>query len=182
MPVNMTSFRSVTIVALAAALVVGLGAPAHAAGATRGEPPVPEPTAAHAAVSSDYDDGGQVVVLPSAPSFGESMSHQSVAATSPTISPRVRTTHESDRFRCARGVLCAGVWDPRTSDWQVFHISVCATYSLYNWEGEGFYYDNQTGNVVSYFYGKDWQVIARIVPDSTTHRFNWDPIWYINSC
>jgi hypothetical protein len=139
---------------------------------------------AQAAVSSNHDAGSHDMVLPSTPRGAESMSPQFVAATSPTISPPVQTRHAKPGSigSCSQGFLCAGVWDPTTSDWRIFDMYACTTYSLSYWQGNGAYIDNQTNNVVSYFYDQNRQVRNSFTPDAKDHPYNWNPIWYIKTC
>jgi hypothetical protein len=139
---------------------------------------------AQAAVPSNHDAGSHDMVLPSAPRGAESMSSQFVAATSPTISPAVHTRHAKPGSigSCSPGYLCAGVWDPTTLDWKIFDMYACNTYALSYWQGNGAYFDNQTNNVVSYFYDQSHRVRNSFTPDAKNHPYNWDSIWYIKTC
>jgi hypothetical protein len=141
---------------------------------------------AQAAVSSNHDAGSHDTVLPSAPRGAESMSSPFVAAISPTItgSPAVPTRHAKPGAigSCSRGRLCAGVFDPTTRDWKIFDMYACTTYGLSHWQGNGAYFDNQTNNVVSYFYDQSHKVRTSFTPDAMNHPYNWDPIWYIKVC
>ena len=134
---------------------------------------------AQAAVPSNHVAGSHDMVLPSMPS-------QVVAAISPTLSglPAVPTRHAKPGAigSCARGHLCAGVMDPTTRDWKIFDMSACTMYGLSHWQGNGAYFNNQTGNVVSHFYNQSHQVINSFTPDAKNHPYNWDPVWYIKVC
>jgi hypothetical protein len=103
-------------------------------------------------------------------------------AVSPTISPSVYTTHDWwGYYRCSSGSLCAAVYDPTTEDYKIFHMARCTTYTMANWEGDGSYNNNQTGNVTSYFYDQDWNEIrSSTAPEKSA--INWSPVWHINNC
>ncbi|MER7706611.1 hypothetical protein ABTX81_27410 [Kitasatospora sp. NPDC097605] len=107
------------------------------------------------------------------------------AAVSPTVSPAARFGHvppDSD-YQCAPGNLCALVWDPTTADYKIFYLYDCARYSLSGWNGQGFYADNQTGGVRSYFYGANGGVLKSFTPDGgANHTQDWTPVWSIRNC
>jgi len=139
---------------------------------------------AQATIPSNHVAGGHDMVLLSAPRGAKSMPSQSVAAISPTISPAVPTRHAKPGAigSCALGHLCAGVFDPTTSDWKIFDMHACTTYGLSNWQGNGAYFDNQTNNVVSHFYDQSRRVINSFTPDAKNHPYNWNPVWFIKTC
>ncbi|GAA3822521.1 hypothetical protein ACFS5L_01125 [Streptomyces phyllanthi] len=140
---------------------------------------------AQAAQTQDRDLNGisGVFTLPAAP---EGVSARSAAAVSPGISPaarEVRYLNSNDTLYCTSGNLCNAVWDPTRSQWKVFFLYNCATYTVYNWLGTGAYYNNQTGNPTSYYYGQNWGTLWTSTPDGgARHIVNFDPVYYIKNC
>ncbi|MET9800473.1 hypothetical protein [Streptomyces sp. NPDC006368] len=137
---------------------------------------------AQAAPSPDRDRN-QVFTLPAAP---EGVSARSAAAVSPGISPaanQVLYLNPGVSLNCTPGNLCNAVWDPTRSQWKVFFLYSCATYTVYNWLGTGAYYNNQTGNPVSYYYGQNRNVLWSSTPDGgARHIVDFDPVYYVKNC
>lgn len=104
--------------------------------------------------------------------------------TSPSISPSVSVQFAAPggTYSCASGNLCAGVWDPNAGQWKVFKLFSCTTYALSNWNGSGFYLDNQTGSPLSTFQDQSHNVIFSFFPGGGQQNFNWDPVWFIKNC
>ncbi|GAA4064981.1 hypothetical protein GCM10022233_44360 [Streptomyces shaanxiensis] len=123
-------------------------------------------------------------VAPPAPQ-GAQAADVSIAAVSPGISPAANFIHVAagGTFDCTSGSLCAAVWDPTTSDWKIYYLYTCARYSLSNWNGTGYYFDEQTGGVTSYFYGQSGNVLRSFKPDGgIRHEVDWTPVWSIRNC
>ncbi|MEU0137157.1 hypothetical protein ABZ172_24485 [Streptomyces sp. NPDC006296] len=105
------------------------------------------------------------------------------------VAPRVAPAADYDEYPggafpapCSSGVLCPAVWNPASGKWRQYHLSSCSAYQLFNWQGEGGYFDNQTGNVTSYFYDPQGRVLHSFTPDRANHNYNWDPVWSIRNC
>lgn len=146
---------------------------------------------AQAAAPSNHGAGTRVVLTaPPAPSAG--LSPSAAAAVDPTISPSVIPVHlnTGDVYTCYSGSLCAEVWDYKTGDWAVFHLTRCVTYALSNWEGTGYVLDRQTGNVPTYFLNQSHATLTPpggsapgpLYPSTTKYAYNWTPVWYIDLC
>lgn len=58
----------------------------------------------------------------------------------------------------------------------------CHFYTLYNWLGNGFYVNNQTGGATAYFYNSGRQVIESAPADGYQRSIDWDPVYYIKNC
>ncbi|MFB6888502.1 hypothetical protein ACFCX4_04200 [Kitasatospora sp. NPDC056327] len=140
------------------------------------------PAQAAPAAATVTTAAGQTLVAPSAPSLQD---RARLAAVSPTVSPAARFGHvpaDSD-YQCAQGNLCALVWDPTAGDYKIFYLYNCARYSLSGWNGQGFYADNQTGGVRSYFYGSNGGVLKSFTPDGgANHTQDWTPVYAIRNC
>ncbi|MEU6140225.1 hypothetical protein ABZ848_07690 [Streptomyces sp. NPDC047081] len=136
---------------------------------------------AQAAAPAAHGKAGHVLTAPAAPKDARAMS---ALAVSPGISPSTSTTHVAPgaTYTCNVGNFCAGVWDPTTSNWKVFFLYNCARYSLSNWNGTGFYWDNQTGNPTTYFYNQGGGVIATVTPGAGQVSYDWTPVWSIRNC
>lgn len=158
---SVLGMAGITATLLAATLTTG---PAQAA--------APEPAARPAA---------RVLVAPAAP---EAASSALAAAASPRVSPGAPTSHvpPGGTYSCASGNLCAFVWDPTTSDWKMFHLNACNRYYMYDWNGNGWYFDNQTGNVTSYLYNQGGGVVKSFKPGGGQTGQDWTPIWSIRNC
>ncbi|MET9803044.1 hypothetical protein [Streptomyces sp. NPDC006368] len=57
----------------------------------------------------------------------------------------------------------------------------CNRYALYNWSGEGYHTNVQTGGATAYFYGASGQVPAAH-PAMSGSRVDWNPVWSIRNC
>lgn len=77
---------------------------------------------------------------------------------------------------------CTAVWDPTRSLWKIFYLYYCHSYTLYNWLGNGFYVNNQTGGATAYFYNSSRQVIESAPADGYQRSIDWDPVYYIKNC
>ncbi|MFG2988645.1 hypothetical protein ACGFZK_04945 [Streptomyces sp. NPDC048257] len=121
-------------------------------------------------------------VAPAAPAAARSASL--AAAASPGISPAVSTGHVAPggSYTCSSGNLCTLVWDPTTSDWKVFYLYNCNRYSVYNWNGNGAYWDNQTGNPTSYLYNQGGGVLKSFQPGGGQLGQDWTPVYSIRNC
>ncbi|MFB7913951.1 hypothetical protein [Streptomyces sp. NPDC056061] len=140
---------------------------------------------AEAAAPSDRDvAAGQVLRTPAAPEGAAKASAQGILATSPSISPSAPSLHVAPggTFTCHSGALCTAVWDPTTSNWEVFSLTVCARYSLSYWGGTGYYWDYQTGTPTSHFYNGSGTSIKSFTPFSGSREQNWDQVWAIRNC
>ncbi|MFJ9522428.1 hypothetical protein ACIRPK_29775 [Kitasatospora sp. NPDC101801] len=108
-----------------------------------------------------------------------------IAAGSPSVSPSVtpRTfSYDTNMLAiyCPSGSLCVAVDDPGAQKWRVFDFDPCRTYSVYNWEGGGYYINNQTGpNATAVFYGTNGNVSA---PIGTRAGINLHPINSLRNC
>ncbi|MFE6845302.1 hypothetical protein [Streptomyces sp. NPDC057686] len=137
---------------------------------------------AEAAAPSEQGASARVLVAPAAPA--DARSAPLAAASSPGISPGVTTSHvaPSGSYTCNSGYLCTLVWDPTTSDWKMFHLYTCNRYSVYNWDGNGWYFDNQTGNPTSYLYNQGGGVVKSFRPGGGQQGQDWTPIYSIRNC
>jgi hypothetical protein len=118
------------------------------------------------------------------PGGGPTQDPRSSASASPSISPSAdfQFAAAGGSYSCASGTLCAGAWDPSVNQWKVFKLFTCHTYSLNNWNGVGFFFDNQTGNPLSSFFDQSMQVISSFRPGNPQANVNWDPVWFIKNC
>ncbi|MFD0884133.1 hypothetical protein ACFQ08_06160, partial [Streptosporangium algeriense] len=105
-------------------------------------------------------------------------------ANPPTVSPSAGYAEYAPGtvITCPSGNLCPEAWNPVTNKWRQFRLYTCARYGLSYWKGDGFYTNNQTGGVTSYFYGQSGEVLHSFTPDSGVHDYNWEPVWYIRNC
>lgn len=109
---------------------------------------------------------------------------------SPTISPSdsapgadVQFAPAGGTYSCASGTFCAGVWDPNAGQWKVFKLFFCTTYALSNWNGSGFYFDNQTAGTQTFFYDQfHIQINKNAIFPGPQVNYNWDPVWFIKNC
>lgn len=126
--------------------------------------------------------GARVLVAPAAPAAAPSASL--AAAASPRVSPGAPATHvpPGGSYSCAGGNLCTFVWDPTTSDWKMFHLDACNRYYVYDWNGNGYYVDNQTGNVTSSLYNQGGGVVKSFQPGGGLTSQDWTPIWSVRNC
>ncbi|MFE2108992.1 hypothetical protein ACFXAF_24445 [Kitasatospora sp. NPDC059463] len=128
---------------------------------------------------------GRVLVAPPAPPLQARTEAAAIAAGSPTVSPAAPFGHipANSDYNCDPGYLCALVWDPTAGDYKIFYLYDCARYSLNGWNGQGFYADNQTGGVRSYFYDANGGVLKSFTPDGgANHTQDWTPVWSIRNC
>ncbi|MER5360600.1 hypothetical protein [Streptomyces sp. NPDC002785] len=139
---------------------------------------------AQAAAPLDRGDAGQVLRAPAAPAGAAVASPQGLAAVSPSVSPSATSQHVAPggTFYCDSGNLCAAVWDPTTANWEIFHLYDCNRYYLSNWGNTGYYWNLQTGNPTSTFYGQSGNVIKTFKPFSERRQQDWNPVWSIRNC
>jgi hypothetical protein len=131
--------------------------------------------------------GGHLLTAPSAPAGAASRSIRPASGTSPWVSPGVQTEYASpgSTYYCNYGDLCTMAWDPTVGLWKIFHLYDCHYYTLYYWNGQGYYYDNQSGNVWSYFFYIDGTPSVEFTVSMAGHinnPENWGPIYYIRNC
>ncbi|WP_330294308.1 hypothetical protein [Streptomyces sp. NBC_00503] len=136
-----------------------------------------------AAPSEQSTAAARVQVAPPAPATAAQPTSL-VAAASPGISPSAPSGHvpPSGTYGCSSGNLCTLVWDPTTSDWKIFYLNACRLYSVSNWNGNGWYLDNQTGGVWSYFYGSGGGQLTKFQPTGTQTGYDWTPVYSIRNC
>lgn len=136
------------------------------------------------------DIGGDLYIAPPAPDgaastpTGLDKGGVSNFTASPSISPSANFQFAAPggTYSCASGNLCTGVWDPNAGEWKIFKLFTCATYALSNWNGSGFYLDNQTGSPLSTFQDQFHNVLFSFFPGGGQQNFNWDPVWFIKNC
>ncbi|MET9119018.1 hypothetical protein ABZX38_33175 [Streptomyces longwoodensis] len=140
-----------------------------ATGTAQATPPVPDTTAV------------QWHRLPAAPSASQVSALRATApSTAPAASYREYSGGES--APCSRGVLCTAVWNPVSQKWRQFNLSACNLYNVFYWQGDGYYFDNQTGGVRSYYYGQAGNVLLSFTPDATQRTYNWDKVYSVRNC
>ncbi|AWZ16031.1 hypothetical protein [Streptomyces sp. ICC1] len=139
---------------------------------------------AQAAAPSEQSTAAARVVLtaPAAPAAADRSA--ALAAASPGISPYAPSGHvpPGGGYGCASGNLCTLVWDPTSSDWKIFYLDACHRYSVSNWNGGGFYFDNQTGGVWSFFYGSGGGELKRFQPGGGQLAYDWTPVYAVKNC
>ncbi|GIH08904.1 hypothetical protein Rhe02_69710 [Rhizocola hellebori] len=140
-------------------------------------------------------------IAPPAPGGSRSATGASIAAGSPTISPSANVIYVPPGYpySCGSGNLCTFVWDPNylwtdgqggaiLGVWALFYLYNCHEYAVSNWNGNGYYVDNQTpsgpNGVRSYFRNVFHnQIGSYITPDNTLHGpYNWNPVYYVKNC
>lgn len=136
---------------------------------------------------SDPQAPAEHSVAPPAPegaALGGDQGTISSFAASPSISPgtSIETVAPGQVYTCALGTLCTGVWDPNVSKWRVFKLVVCTTYAVSNWNGSGFYWDNQTGSPLSTYYGQSHNALISFRPGGGQLAVDWSPVWFIKNC
>ncbi|MFI9332988.1 hypothetical protein ACIGZJ_36315 [Kitasatospora sp. NPDC052868] len=109
-----------------------------------------------------------------------------LVAASPSVSPSVPTQYyryETDMFGipCPSGSLCISVDDPGAQKWKVFYFDPCRRYSVSNWEGGGYYINNQTGRVTTTFFDR-WGNGFPNIPVGAKGSFNWSDVWSLQNC
>jgi hypothetical protein len=137
------------------------------------------------AIQNPDGDGGDRFTAPGTPRITAPPADKATAAaSSPTVSPSVGYEYVAagGTYTCYSGYFCAGVWDPTVSKWKVFKFYYCNRHSVYNWLGNGFYLNNQTGGATAIFYGSNSQILRYAPADGRQYSYNWDPIWSIKNC
>lgn len=125
---------------------------------------------------------------PSASADGIGWDDASILAVPPSITPNTPTERipVNGTYSCDVGNFCAIVKDPTTGGWTVFKMFNCTTYHMHNWNGAGFYYNNQTGaNTTTLFYNQRFEVIRTIVRGTGAPKqvpVDWTPVWHIKNC
>ncbi|MFI6502157.1 hypothetical protein [Nonomuraea typhae] len=135
-----------------------------------------------AQAASTQNPERSVATYPAAPADAQS---RRLAAVSPGISPAAGRTSHGDpggTWVCESGWLCTIVWDYSVGRWKLFDLFRCNRYGLSNWENTGYFWDLQTGNVLSTFYGQSGNVLRQFRPDDLVHDQNWTPVWSIRNC
>ncbi|MFI2711092.1 hypothetical protein ACH495_13285 [Micromonospora sp. NPDC018662] len=124
---------------------------------------------------------GPAVTLPAAPAAARVIRAQAAA---PTISPaarQIRHVAAGKPATCATGNLCTFVWDPTTSNWEIFDLYACARYTVSNWLGAGLYVNAQTGSPTVTFYGQSGNVLNSFTATGTGSQ-NWDKVYSVRNC
>ena len=88
----------------------------------------------------------------------------------------------SGRDLDSRGCGLSGCPECPLSKWRVFKLFVCTTYAVSNWNGSGFYWDNQTGTPLSAFYGQFMNTLFSFRPGGGQLAVDWSPVWFIKNC
>ena len=145
-------------------------------------------------VASGTEPGGddQVLIAPPAPDGASTAVDQdkgagSQFAVAPSISPatEIEDAVPGGTYTCASGNFCAGVWNPTIGKWRVFKLFNCARYSVFNWIGGGFYFDNQTGNPASKVFGQNGAQLnppGNIFPGGPQQNIDWNPVFSVRNC
>ncbi|MGW1841375.1 hypothetical protein [Streptomyces sp. NPDC001966] len=110
-------------------------------------------------------------------------STNSIAAVSPSISPAAPYKYYPDGTpsQCAYENLCLSVWDYTKNQWKVFSLKTCNKYALSNFEGDGFFDNNQTKGTVSTFYGSSGNVLRKSTAREQS-PIGWSPVWSVRNC
>ena len=111
------------------------------------------------------------------------------AASSPSISPAARKVYNTTNGSpsCPSGNACAVVWDWSQSNWKVFELYNCATYSVSNWLGGGVPNNNQTpygspANTLRLYGANGAEINTGYAARSQTYSVNWDAVYKIRNC
>ena len=141
--------------------------------------------------ASQPQEGPQVLIAPPAPDGASTaVDHDKGAgsqfAVAPTISPgtEIEDAVPGGTYSCASGNFCAGVWNPTIGKWRVFKLFNCTRYSVSNWIGSGFYFDNQTGNPATKVFGQNGAQLnppGNIFP-GPQQNIDWNPVFSIRNC
>ncbi|MFI7322828.1 hypothetical protein [Streptomyces venezuelae] len=95
---------------------------------------------------------------------------------------------------CKVGRICLSVQDPTKGEdkyWKVYSLTTCdIIYKVYNWEGGGFWENNQTGGAYGTFYagangdGDRNNTARAYAPDKPPTRgaYGWTPINSVRAC
>ncbi|MFD0338274.1 hypothetical protein ACFVH0_06200 [Streptomyces sp. NPDC127117] len=108
---------------------------------------------------------------------------KSIAAVSPSISPAAPYKHYPDGTpsNCAYENLCLSVWDYTKNQWKVYSLKTCNKYALSNFEGDGFFDNNQTKGTVATFYGGSGNVLRKSTAREQS-SIGWSPVWSVRNC
>ncbi|MEV1026472.1 hypothetical protein [Streptomyces sp. NPDC050264] len=109
----------------------------------------------------------------------------SAAAEPPTTWPKAnKIVHVpiGGSLNCESGNLCVAAWDTTRSDYAVFSLYYCDTYTLSNFLGAGSYQNSQTGGATAYFYGQSGNLIKSVPTGVYGGNYNWNPVWSIKNC
>jgi hypothetical protein len=145
------------------------------------------------AAPSDPQAPADLLVAPPAPDgaasklAGGDKGEVSILAATPTISPGTafEDVAPGQIYTCALGTLCTGVWNPNLNKWRVFKLVTCTTYAVFNWNGSGFYWDNQTGNPATMVFGQNGAQLnppGSIFPGGGQLGIDWNPVFSIRNC
>lgn len=113
-----------------------------------------------------------------------------VTANAPTVRPltgyKVIFKNKYEETNCEIERICLSVWSPGRNQWAVFAFQVCDIYNVFNWEGDGYWQNNQTGGAVGKFYsgsnGTGTVTKTKPAPPRTEGRQNWGPINSVRPC
>ncbi|MFF3783622.1 hypothetical protein [Streptomyces sp. NPDC001933] len=110
-------------------------------------------------------------------------STNSIAAVSPSISPAAPYKYYADGTpsNCAHENLCLSVWDYTKGKWKVYSLRTCNKYALSNFEGDGFFDNNQTKGTVATFYGGSGNVLRKSIAREQS-SIRWSPVWSVRNC
>ncbi|MFC5031636.1 hypothetical protein G3I60_04180 [Streptomyces sp. SID13666] len=126
---------------------------------------------------------GRTMVMPAAPLDA---GPRAVAAASPSVSPYAPSQHYpagTTGVPCSSGNFCTAVWDYSTGSWEVFRFDPCATYSVSSWDGNGSYWNQQTGSrATATFYGQSGNLLASAPISATPAGYDWSPVYSIRNC
>ncbi|WP_126644058.1 hypothetical protein [Embleya hyalina] len=149
--------RTITVLALATGALVGGMTPALAAGTTAAAPQGASTLAAAPIVISGPADGYSVYYRLNG-----------------------QTTD------CPSGRLCLSVWDTTKSpdQWKVFAFWKCGVYNVANWEGSGYWENNQSGTARGTFYsGKNGTGNSNTTDKPYSNGpYGWSPINSVRPC
>ncbi|MFG2985655.1 hypothetical protein ACGFYQ_31105 [Streptomyces sp. NPDC048258] len=139
-------------------------------------------TTAGAAQAPAASGSGRTMNMPAAP---VDTGPRAVAAASPSVSPYAPSKHYpggTTGVPCPTGSFCTAVWDYSSGDWEVFTFDPCARYSVSNWDGVGYYANNQTGDrATATLYGQAGNKL-KDVQVGVGGSYDWSPVWSIRNC
>ena len=81
---------------------------------------------------------------------------------------------------CASGNL--GLYTGANFTGTRFDLYACKKYSLSQWNGIGSDYNNQTGGVVSTYYGLNGNALYTLASGWTFPSHDFSPVWAVRNC
>ncbi|MFF4361394.1 peptidase inhibitor family I36 protein [Streptomyces sp. NPDC001604] len=81
---------------------------------------------------------------------------------------------------CASGNLC--LYTGANFTGTRFDLYACRKYSLSQWNGIGSDYNNQTGGVVSTYYGLNGNALYTLASGWTFPSHDFSPVWAVRNC